>query len=59
MKYAGASDEIVMEMMYQRRKRKPSLSTVSWFQGKMRDAGFSHTFMPFNAGFVGLVVGMQ
>jgi tRNA (cmo5U34)-methyltransferase len=59
MKYTGASDEIVTEMMSQRRKRKPLLSTVSWFQAKMRDAGFSHTFVPFNAGFVGLVVGIQ
>lgn len=59
MKYAGASDEIVTEMMSQRRERKPLLSTGSWFEGKMKDAGFSHTFMPFNAGFVGLVVGIR
>jgi tRNA (cmo5U34)-methyltransferase len=59
MKYAGASDKVVVEMMSQRKNRRPSLFTVYQFRENMKKAGFSHVSVPFNAGFIGMVVGMR
>ncbi|HRU80803.1 MAG TPA: class I SAM-dependent methyltransferase [Methanolinea sp.] len=41
----------------ERRERLPRLATVSGFAGSIRNAGFFRVWVPFTAGFVGLVIG--
>ena len=55
----GAPGDVIEGMILQRANRMPHLSTVSWFQDRLREAGFSCVVVPFTAGFVALVVGIR
>jgi ubiquinone/menaquinone biosynthesis C-methylase UbiE len=56
MRDAGASEAVVTGMLAQRIRRLPKLSTIPWFRDRCRSAGFARIMVPYQAGFVGLVV---
>ena len=56
MRDAGAGEDVISGMLAQRARRLPKISTIPRFRNQCAQAGFSRVFVPFLAGFVGLVV---
>ncbi|MDH7510678.1 MAG: class I SAM-dependent methyltransferase [Methanolinea sp.] len=57
MEQARVPPAVIGGMLRERRERLPRLATVSGFAGSIRNAGFFRVWVPFTAGFVGLIIG--